>query len=110
MATFEFHVKQIPVASSPGQHTWEAIDNGNGYAIPLPSGGTGMYLGSFPEIADYLRQQHGIDADLDYVNPPDALVIDRAKNTVIWTFLRAGHTVIVKDMPRLVWRMFVGEP
>lgn len=69
-----------------------------------------MLLGSFPEIADYLKQQRGIVADLDYVHPPDALVIDRTKDTVIWTFQRAGHTVIVKDTPRLVGRISVTHP
>lgn len=100
MAAHEFTVEQRQV---PGQHLhgWVAIDAADRTEIPLPNGGTGAFLGRYPEIAAYLATKN-VTAALDY-SPArgDRFEPDYANDVHKFTFNTAGE-IVVKDIPRLI--------
>lgn len=100
MAAYKFTVEQRRV---PGQHLhgWVAIDEADGTEIPLSKGGTGAFLGRYPEIAAYLATKK-VTAVLDY-SPArgDRFDPDYAKDVHTFTFNTAG-VIVVKDIPRLI--------
>ena len=105
MNAFLFSVEQRSV-SGQHQHTWVAIDNANGFEIDLPKGGTGAFLGRYPEIANYLIAK-GHNVALDYSRQRgDTFEADHTQSIYTWTF-NTGGTIVVKDIPRLVFGISV---
>ncbi|HEX8443480.1 MAG TPA: hypothetical protein VF631_07520 [Allosphingosinicella sp.] len=83
------------------RHGWVAIDDATGFAIDLPQGGTGAYIGRYPEIAAYLATK-GLAVALDYSRARgDQLDADHGKGVYTWTF-ETGGGIVVKDIPRVM--------
>jgi hypothetical protein len=105
MARYEFRVQEYPV---PQTHYvgWEAKDQANGKSVLLPNGGTGQYLGRYPEIEDYVSTEYSKSVSLRYGGQPagDDLSIGSDGNS-IWTFRRNGDEFIVRDIPRIILRI-----
>lgn len=100
MSAYEFTVEQ---RQFPGthQHSWVAIDRASGSAIDLPQGGSGAWLGRYPEIAPWLAGQ-GVRAALEFSRARgDTFDADHQKGVYTWTFNTAGG-IVVRDIPRLV--------
>lgn len=105
MSTYEFDVQQRQI-SGTRQHTWVAIDRASGTVIDLPAGGSGAWLGRYPEISSWLAGQ-GITAELDYSRARgDTFDADHKKGVYTWTFNTAGG-IVVRDIPRLVTGMTI---
>jgi hypothetical protein len=101
MSAHSFTVAQRPVPAQ-SSHTWVAIDDADGTEIPLPKGGTGEFLGRYPEIADYLAKEKGVGVALDYApRRGDHFDPDYANDEHRWTY-DTGGGIVVKDIPRLV--------
>jgi hypothetical protein len=100
MTAHQFTIEQRQVPGTH-QHGWIAVDDANGAVIDLPHGGTGDYLGRYPEIAAYLSGK-GIDVALDYCRRRgDTFDADHQQRVYTWTF-ETGGGVVVRDIPRLV--------
>lgn len=107
MSTYKFTIEQHPVPGQ-NQHSWVAIEDGSGDKIDLPNGGTGAFLGRYPEIAAYLAGK-GIDANLVYSRArKDSFDADHDNSIYTWTF-NTGGGIVVADIPRVVWEMTVGR-
>lgn len=105
MIAHSFTVEQRQVPGEPA-HYWVAIDDDDGSEIPLYKGGTGAWLGRYPEIADYLASK-SVQAALDYTpRRGDRFDPDYEKDEHRWTF-ETGGGIVVKDIPRLVWEMSI---
>jgi hypothetical protein len=106
MAISTYQVEQRPV---PGSHThgWTAVEEETAAEIPLPQGGNGRFLGSYPEIMNHLRGR-GVDARLAFSRARgDELEIDHDTGNATWTFRTAMGDVVVKDIPRVVFSLSV---
>lgn len=100
MSAYEFEVEQRPVPGTH-EHGWVAIDRASGTAIDLPLGGSGAWLGRYPEIAAWLGGQ-GVKAALEFSRARgDIFDADHDKGVYSWTFNTAGG-IVVRDIPRLL--------
>lgn len=106
MSQFSFTVEEQPV---PGKHThtWVATNAEDNSVIDLPEGGNGAAFSTYPEIAEYLNNNHGLDISLNYDARTDKVEIEAGGNST-WTFHRKGNVVIIHDIPRTVGRVVVG--
>lgn len=105
MATYEFDIRTKPI-STQHLHTYEAVEAGSNYIFPLTGGGQGNLLGSYPEIEVHLDKYHGVTVKLQY-SPRlgDELDCDYGNSVFTWTFKRAPHTIIVRDIGRPLFMM-----
>lgn len=105
MSTYKFTVEKRRI---PGEHRhgYVAIDDSSGDEIDLPEGGTGAFLGRYPEIAVYLARK-GVNVQLDYSRArQDSFDADHEQSVYIWTFNTGGGVVVV-DVPRVIWSLTV---
>lgn len=101
MATHTFQVsqKQIP---GKHEHSYEAQHVETGKVFALPEGGNGKYVGAYPEIDDYLKNNYGVQAVVAYTAAPaDKFEPDYSTGVYKWTYQRNGHEVIVHDIDRV---------
>ena len=70
----------------------------------LSGGGDGDKVGSYPELEDYLSQQHGVETSLTFIPSLDEMNYRRGGAT--WTYRRnsGGLVIIVEDIHRTVFR------
>lgn len=100
MSAHEFTVEQRQVPGTH-QHTWVAVDDATGMVIDLPQGGTGAFLGRYPEIAACLAGA-GLSVTLDYSRARgDSFDADHANGVYTWSF-NTGGGIAVKDIPRVM--------
>ena len=100
MSAFEFSVEQRQVPCRH-EHVWVAIDDASGDEIALPKGGTGDFLGRYPEIAAWLAAK-GVRATLDYSRARgDTFDADHDQSRYTWAF-NTGGGIVVNDIPRLI--------
>jgi len=70
----------------------------SGDIIPLTE--THYIAGSYPAIESYLKDTHGIETKVSYAaERGDAL------EGQTWTFARGEHIIIVRDIPRTIFRL-----
>lgn len=106
MSTYKFTVEQRPVPNEH-RHGYVAIEHSSGDEIDLPEGGTGPFLGRYPEIAAYLAGK-GVKVQLDYSRArQDSFDADHNQSVYTWTFNTGGGVVVV-DVPRVVSSLTVG--
>ena len=96
MTTYKFSVEEV---KRDGFIAWDAIEDSTNASFPLNTDGY-LVAGTFPEITDYIKRIYGTDIDVSY----DAIKSD-SLNGSTWTYNRGKDTVIVKDMPRAVFRI-----
>ncbi len=100
MSAYEFSVEQRAIPATH-LHGWVAIDDASGAEIDLPQGGTGAWLGRYPEIAAWLAGR-GVAVSLDYFRARgDSFDADHEKGLYRWTF-NTGGGIVVKDIPRVI--------
>jgi hypothetical protein len=100
MSAYEFTVEQRAVPGTHNHH-WVAVDAADGTVIDLPQGGTGPWLGRYPEIAAHLAGK-GIKVALDYARARgDTFDADHDQSVYTWTFHTEGG-IVVKDIPRVI--------
>lgn len=100
MSAYEFDIEQRQIPATH-EHGWVAIDRASGTEIDLPRGGSGAWLGRYPEISDWLAG-HGVTAALDYSRARgDTFDADHQSGVYCWTFNTAGG-IVVRDIARLV--------
>jgi len=105
MAAHSFTVEERPVPGKP-EHVWVAIDDADRAEIPLPRGGSGVYLGRYPELAGYLAAK-GVECALDFTpRRGDIFEPDYENDVHTFTFDTAGG-IVVKDIPRTVGRVTI---
>lgn len=106
MTISKYQVEQRPV---PGSHThgWTAVEEETATEIPLPQGGNGQFLGSYPEIMNHLAGR-GFDGRLAFSRVRgDELDIDHGTGNTTWTFRTAAGDVVVRDISRVVLSLSV---
>jgi hypothetical protein len=101
---FEFDIVERPI-SGEGAPAYEAVhlrsELGPSQTIALSSGGSGKYLGWYPEIEKYLAEIFNVPLSIQYRDDKDTLSIDYvAASKLTWTYHRPPATVVVKDQPR----------
>lgn len=100
MSTYEFSVEQRAIPGA-NEHGWVAVNDADGAEISLQKGGSGQFLGRYPEIEDYLAGK-GIKAALSYTpRRGDKLDLDYEQEVFTWTF-NTGGEIVVRDIPRLI--------
>lgn len=98
MKKFEFHIKEIVC---DGYIAWTAVEGSTNKEFPVNIDGY-FRAGSFPEISDYLKKEYGINFNVIYIGSGyDSF--EQSSN--IWQFTRGETAVIVKDIPRTVFRV-----
>jgi hypothetical protein len=95
-ASFRYEVREVTAGSLI---TWEAVEETTGHVILLPTAET---AGSYLEIEEHLRRQHGVDVKLTYA-PRLRDEFDQSTHT--WTFRRDRIEIVVKDIPRAILRI-----
>jgi hypothetical protein len=93
---YAFEVEEV---KREGYIAWDAIEKGTGHRITLRGP---IVAGSYPEIAHHLTQVHDLNlvAGLNY----DDRLGDRLVGQT-WTFKRGADEVVVKDIPRAIFRL-----
>jgi hypothetical protein len=109
MTTYIFQVKQKPIPNTH-EHSYEAEYVATGDVFPLPPGGNGEYVRSYPEITTYLKDKHGVQADVTYTPrlgdkaEPDSTSAEKL------TYKRNGHEVIVNEIVRVAFEATFYSP
>jgi len=98
MASIEFRIEET---TREGYIAWDAIESISGDRFPV-NASVPYKAGTFPEITDYLMDR-GIDFQVSYLDSgSDSL------NDTTWEYVRGNHRVIVRDIPRAIFRIRVG--
>jgi hypothetical protein len=102
---FEFEITERSIAGEESAPAYAAVhllsDMGPSRTIALSSGGSGKYLGWYPEIEKYLAEVFNIPLSIQYHDDKDTLSIDyAAASKLTWTYHRSPAAVVVKDQPR----------
>ena len=95
---YEFFIKEV---SKNGFIAWSAVETSTQQEFPVNVDGY-FRAGSFPEISDYLRNEHAIVFNVVYIGSQyDSFEQD----SNVWKFTRGDIAVIVKDIPRTIFRL-----
>jgi hypothetical protein len=98
---FAFDVEEV---NRDGFIAWDAVDVQSGDRVELK--GPNMVVGAYPEIANHLAGSCNLAPGLVY-EPRLGDKFDQSTQT--WTFKRKGHEVVVKDMPRAIFRLTISS-
>jgi hypothetical protein len=94
MAVYAFQVNEV---TRDGFISWDAIEDGSGHRVAL---GNILVAGSYPEIDAHFKTDHGLEVTLSY----ESRLGDKLEGQT-WTFPRGENTVVVRDIPRTVFRL-----
>ncbi len=98
MSEYKFFIKEV---TRVGFVAWTAVESSTQKEFPVNVDGY-FRSGSFPEISDYLRNEHGIDFNVVYIGSQyDSF----EQNSNVWKFTRGNIVVIVEDIPRTIFRL-----
>lgn len=95
MADLVFTIKEV---NRGGMIAWDAIEEGTGHVIELTS--ATLIAGTYPEITAHLKAKHSLSVVVAYdANKGDQLVGQT------WTYPRGANTIIIRDIPRTIFRL-----
>lgn len=100
MTVYEFRIEET---KRDGYIAWDAIDEVSGDRFPVNE--IEPYkAGTFPEITNHLKKKFGVNMEITY----SGSLRDSLDGTT-WTYNRSNDKVIVKDIPRTIFRIEVGS-
>jgi hypothetical protein len=95
VAEFVFTVHEV---NRNGYIAWDATEGKSGHVIPLNE--ARLTSGTYSDIQAYLKQALDLDVKIAY----DANLGDKLEGQT-WTYVRGANTIIIRDIPRTVFRL-----